>query len=413
MRRVAVVVPDLGGAAARAVALLVPGGEVTRGQALVTLETDKATADLESEYQGTLSWSITAGQSVKAGDVIAHIDTDADDIPVSKQALPVAPQPTAAAATPSPVPAPAAEGAPAISQTAAAGSPAEVYAGPGVRFLARQMGISLADVHGSGRAGRVLTEDIYNYVKHRMQEPVGYVPRVPAPELPDFSGFGPVQRQPLTQTEWRTGQLTYRAWNAIPQVTHHAEADITELEATRKQLSTPGIKVTLLPYLIQAVAAALRAHPRVNASLSADGRELIVKQYFHIAIAVETERGLVVPVLRNCDRMGTIELARAAQAAAERARAGKLALHELSGGCITISSLGHIGGEAFSPIVREPEVAIIGVSRARMRPVWDAASQSFRPRMMLPFTLSYDHRVVDGALAARFCETLGAELAQV
>lgn len=410
MRRVPVVVPDLGGASARAVALLVGNEAVSRGQALVTLETDKATADLESDYSGALSWAITVGQSLKAGDVVAYIETDDPDVSEQVHAAAAA----AASPAPEPVPKAVAAVAPAVPAlvTSQRGSSAAVYAGPGVRFIARQLGVDLAAVTGSGRAGRVLTEDLYAYVKNRLQQPVGVGAYVPAPELPDFASFGPVTRQALSQLEWRTGQLTYRAWAAIPQVTHHAEADITELETRRKRMRYPGVKVTLLPYLIQAVVAALKEFPRVNASLSADGRELILKQYYHVALAVETERGLVVPVLRNCDRMDTVELARAAQAAAERARSGKLALNELSGGCITISSLGHIGGIGFSPIVREPEVAIVGVSRARIQPLWSAATETFVPRMVLPFSLSYDHRVIDGALAARFCEHMAAHLTQ-
>ena len=282
------------------------------------------------------------------------------------------------------------------------------HASPVVRRFARELGVDLSKVQGSGRKGRVTKEDVQGFVKQALRArgtataPTGGVGIPPIPEV-DFSKFGPVEVQPLSRIKRKSGPHLHRAWLNVPMVTHHDEADITELEAFRKSLkdeaAKQGVRVTPLAFLLKASAAILRMHPHINASLAPDGESLVLKQYCHIGVAVDTPNGLVVPVIQNVDQKGIFELAAELGEVSARARDGKLKPQDLQGGCFSISSLGGIGGTAFTPLVNAPEVAILGVTKARMAPVWNGTE--FVPRLLLPLDLTYDHRVIDGAQAAR------------
>jgi pyruvate dehydrogenase E2 component (dihydrolipoamide acetyltransferase) len=286
-----------------------------------------------------------------------------------------------------------------------------------VRRFARELGVDLTRVKGSGRNGRILREDVQEFVKRALSRPAA-APGAPAlPEMPtvDFSKFGPVERRPLSRIRKISKEHLHRSWLHIPHVTQHDEADVTDLEAFRKaqtqKAEKRGVKLTPLAFLMKAAVAALKEFPQVNASLDPDGEHLILKSYYHLGIAVDTEHGLVVPVIRDVDRKGIFDLAEELGEVSERARAGKLRPEDIRGACFTITSLGGIGGTAFTPIVNAPEVAILGVSRHRWQPVWDG--EHFVPRLMLPLSLSYDHRVVDGAMAVRFTTFLTEVLADL
>ena len=290
------------------------------------------------------------------------------------------------------------------------------HASPSVRKLARELGVDLKKVEGSGRKGRITEEDLKGHVKKAMEsgDAAGGAGglNIAAPPEVDFSKFGEIEEEKLPRIKRISGPNLHRNWVSIPHVTQFDEADITEMEAFRKasqkQAEQAGTKLTPLVFLIKAVVAGLREFPHFNASLSRDGEKLIYKKYFHIGVAVDTPNGLVVPVLRDCDQKGLIELSKELSELSERARDGKLKGDEMKGGCFTISSLGGIGGTAFTPIINAPELAILGVSRAQMKPVWDG--ESFQPRLMLPLSLSYDHRVIDGADAVRFTRYLADQL---
>ena len=293
------------------------------------------------------------------------------------------------------------------------------HASPSVRRLARELGVDAAQVKGSGRKGRITEDDLKAFVKSRLSDSPAAAPAAggggldiaPAPEV-DFSKYGPVEEEKLSRIKRISGPNLHRNWVSIPHVTQFDEADITDMEAFRKasqkQAEAAGTKLTPLVFLIKAVVAGLREFPHFNASLSSDGQSLIRKQYFHVGVAVDTPNGLMVPVLRDCDQKGLIELSEELADLSGRAREGKLKGDEMKGGCFSISSLGGIGGTAFTPIINAPELAILGVSRAQTRPVWDG--ESFQPRLMLPLSLSYDHRVIDGADAARFTGYLADQL---
>jgi pyruvate dehydrogenase E2 component (dihydrolipoamide acetyltransferase) len=295
------------------------------------------------------------------------------------------------------------------------------YASPAVRKFARELGVDLSRVDGSGDRGRILREDVFGFVKSAMSEG-GTGPAAPAigglrldfPERPelDFSRYGEIERTALTRIQKISAGHLHRNWIGIPHVTQHDEADITDMEAFRlanaEEAQAQGFKLTPLVFLIKAMVASLKKFPRFNASLDPDGETLILKKYYNIGIAVDTPDGLMVPVLRNCERKGIMELAAELAEVSARARDKKLSPQDIQGGCISISSLGGIGGTAFTPIINAPEVAILGVSRSRMQPVWDGSE--FRPRLMLPLSLSYDHRVIDGAAAARFTRFLASRL---
>ncbi|WP_193388371.1 2-oxo acid dehydrogenase subunit E2, partial [Anaeromyxobacter sp. PSR-1] len=309
-------------------------------------------------------------------------------------------RPAAKAAAPAPVPAP-----PPVPSEGGAQGPVP-HASPSVRKLARELGVNLARVEGSGPRGRILQDDVQKFVKASLARIEagggggGALDLAPWPKV-DFARFGPVERQPLSRIRKLSRTNLARNWVMIPHVTQFDEADITELERFRVELNREhekqGVKVTLLAFLVKACVAAMKRFPELNASL--DGDELVLKRYFHVGFAADTPQGLVVPVLKDADQKGVLQLAKELGELAAKARDGKLGPADVQGGCFSISSLGGIGGTAFTPIINAPEVAILGVSRSAMRPVWDGAQ--FQPRLMLPLSLSYDHRVIDGALAAR------------
>ncbi len=291
------------------------------------------------------------------------------------------------------------------------------YASPAVRLFARELGVDLARVGGSAKGGRITREDVQAFVKSALRDggaataapgaAGGGLSLLPWPKV-DFAKFGEVEEVPLSRIQKISAANLARNWAMIPHVTQHDDADITDLEALRVQLNREhekaGIKLTMLAFLVKASVAVLKQYPRFNSSLDAAGETLTLKKYFHIGFAADTPNGLVVPVIRDADRKGVIEIAQESSALANKARDGKLGPADMQGGCFSISSLGGIGGTSFTPIVNAPEVAILGVSKSAMRPVWDG--NAFQPRLVLPLSLSYDHRVIDGALAARFTATL-------
>lgn len=300
----------------------------------------------------------------------------------------------------------------------AATTNANVHAGPAVRKLARELGVNLGAVPGSGPKGRIIKDDVHAHVKKLLTAPARAAASGSGlPELPriDFAKWGPVEEQALGKLRRVAAQNLHRAWVHIPHVTQHDDADITELESFRvsenERLKAEGIKLTMLGFLVKACVGALKHHPKFNSSLAIEGDRLIVKNYWHIGIAVDTPEGLVVPVIRDADRKGVVEIAREMGELSKKARDKKLTPADMQGATFSISSLGGIGGTAFTPIVNWPEVAILGVSKSQLKPVWDG--QQFQPRLLLPLSLSYDHRVIDGADAARFVTYLGGLLADL
>lgn len=415
-------VPDIGSAdKARVIELMIKAGDtVEEEQSLLTLESDKASMEIPSPVSGVVLEVLAKMDSeVSEGDLICRIEVTESAV----AAEPAAAEP--AAAPPEPVVAQEIAGGPA--SVAPASKPevckpgdagACVHAGPAVRKLAREFGVDLAQVSPTGPHQRVLKEDVQEFVKQRLQTPTaesrGGMGIEPIPEV-DFSRFGEVQNVPMTRLQQIGAANLHRAWLNIPHVTQFESADITELEAFRvAQRATAekaGTKLTVLPFLLKACAHLLRELPEFNSSLAPNGKELIMKQYVNIGFAVDTPDGLLVPVIRDVDQKSLLQLAAEAADLAERARSKKLSPEQMQGGCFTISSLGHIGGTGFTPIVNAPEVAILGVSRAVMQPVWDG--EDFAPRLMLPLSLSYDHRVINGAAAARFTRRLADVLAEI
>ena len=406
--------------------LVKPGDAVKKDDSLVTLESDKATMEVPAPSSGVVKTVLVkVGDKVTEGVAIVTMEVEGE----STKAAPAAgaPAPAKPAAEPAPAAAAPAKPAPAPAAAATAPAPAEPaesrappHASPGVRRFARELGVDVAKVTGSGPKARILKEDIQNFVKQAIAGGGPGAAGAPAggnfaglglPAWPkvDFAKFGPVEVKPLTRIQKISGPALTRNWVMIPHVTQFDEADITELEAFRAKVNEEnlkaGIKVTPLAFLIKAVIAALKKYPTLNSSL--DGDNLVVKQYWNIGFAADTPGGLVVPVIKNADQKGVVELAKESSELAAKAREGKLGPAEMQGGTFTISSLGGIGGTAFTPIVNAPEVAILGVSKAAMKPIWNG--KEFAPRLMMPLSLSYDHRVVDGALGARFT----AYLAQV
>ena len=432
--RTEVRVPDIGGhSGVDVIEVAVKAGDVIAlDDTLITLETDKATMDVPATAAGrVLEVQVKVGDKVSQGDLIVVVEAEAG----AGKASPAQP----AAATPAPAapsaevtrPAPAAP-APATVLAASAKVPAPVdeaafakaHAGPSVRRLARELGVDLARVSGSGRKGRILDADVKAFVKGALQNPAALAPAsaaatngsgldlLPWPKV-DFAKFGPVETQPLSRIKKLSGANLSRNWVMIPHVTQFDEADITEMEAFRKsmgeELKADGVKLTPLAFLIKAAVAALRRFPEFNASL--DGENLVLKQYFHIGFAADTPNGLVVPVVRDADKKSLTEIAQETAVLAKKARDGKLLPTDMQGGCFSISSLGGIGGTAFTPIINAPEVAILGVSKSAIKPVWNG--KEFAPRLMLPLSLSYDHRVIDGAAAARFTSYLAQVLGDI
>jgi pyruvate dehydrogenase E2 component (dihydrolipoamide acetyltransferase) len=405
------------------------GDVVAVDATLITLETEKATMDVPSTAAGVVRrLDVSLGGRVSQGDLIAIVETDVVATS-SASAGPSAPAarlaPAGAGRVPDASPAQAAQvaSAPAIAasgtaQAGAGGGVAEPgfsrsHATPSIRRFARELGVDLATVTGTGIKGRITDQDVKAHVKRLLTEPApAALPRVP--EV-DFAAFGPIERRPLSRIQKIAGPRLHASWVNIPHVTQFDEADITEMEATRAKLkdqaTSRGIKLTPLAFVMRACAQALQAFPHFGASLDVTAGELVFKKYVHLGFAADTPGGLVVPVVRDADRKDVFELARDLAALSEKARLGKLVAAEMQGGCFTVSSLGGIGGTAFTPIINAPEVAILGVSRASQRPVYQDGA--FVPRLMLPLSLSYDHRVIDGADAVRFTGFLAKALADV
>ncbi len=414
-------VPDLGNVADIDVieVLVKPGDVVEVEQTLAVLETDKATMDLPSSAAGKVEQvHIKVGDQVNEGTLIATLTTT-DSTPEKSE-----PDPPPPAQEPAPAPeaAPADEintekkqQAPIADAHATPSSSA--HATPSVRLLARELGVDISRItNGSGRKGRILKEDVKNFVKQAMTSgsTAGAGATIPAIPAVDFSQFGEVTEQPLSKIKRLTGQNMSRVWLNLPMVTYHDEVDITELEAFRKASNAEknnDVRLTALVFIIKALVAGMKQYPSFNSSLSADGEKLIFKHYFNIGIAVDTPNGLVVPVLRDVDQKGIKQLSQELSEKSELARKGRLMPADMQGGCMTISSLGGIGGTAFTPIVNAPEVAILGVTRAKMQPVWNG--ETFVPKLILPLDLTYDHRVIDGAEGARFMEAVKSYLGDI
>ncbi|WLH13255.1 dihydrolipoyllysine-residue acetyltransferase [Pseudomonas hefeiensis] len=419
-------VPDIGSSGkAKIIEVLVKAGDtVEADQSLITLESDKASMEIPSPAAGVVeSVEIKLEDEVGTGDLILKLK-------VAGAAAPAAPAQAAAPAAkaeaaPAPAAAPAAkaEAAPAPAPAAApAPSGAKVHAGPAVRQLAREFGVELSAVGPSGPHGRVLKEDVQAYVKAMMQKAKNApaegatggagIPPIPAV---DFSRFGETEEVAMTRLMQIGASSLHRSWLNIPHVTQFDQADITELEAFRVAQKAvaekAGVKLTVLPLLLKACAHLLKELPDFNSSLAPSGKAVIRKKYVHIGFAVDTPEGLLVPVIRNVDQKSLLQLAGEAAALAEKARNKKLTADDMQGACFTISSLGHIGGTGFTPIVNAPEVAILGVSKATIQPVWDG--KAFQPKLMLPLSLSYDHRVINGAAAARFTKRLSDLLGDI
>jgi len=403
-----------------------PGDSIKVEDPLIALESDKAAMEVPSPAAGVVKEiALKLGDKVQAGSLVLLLEVadaaaaPAAATPAATSAAPVAAAPDAALAAPAPVP--LATPAPASAATPAVALPAGLaHASPSIRLFARELGVDVAKVSGSGAKGRILREDVQNHVKEALAGGAaapasgrgGGLDLLPWPKV-DFAKFGPIETKPLGRIRKISGANLQRNWVMIPHVTQFDSADITELEAFRvevnKDSEKSGVKLTMLAFLIKAVVAALKTYPEFNASL--DGDQLILKGYMHIGFAADTPNGLMVPVIRDADRKGVAQIAREMGDLAKRAREGKLGPAEMQGGCFSISSLGGIGGTAFTPIINAPEVAILGVSKSEVKPHWDGVN--FVPRLMLPLSLSYDHRVIDGAQAARFTALLGQLLADM
>jgi pyruvate dehydrogenase E2 component (dihydrolipoamide acetyltransferase) len=421
-------VPDVGNVAEIDVVevLIQPGDVVALEQTVATLETDKASMDLPSSAAGTVQQVyIKPGDKVSEGSLIATVLANSEQAgieePVQKDITPAETVSTPALEkTPEPISLPVKPTPePTVVETlqGTESTTHKAHASPSVRLFARELGVDVTKIKlGSGRKGRILKDDVKNFVKKVMTEGIvavgAGIPSIPAV---DFSPFGETEIQKLSKIKRLTGQNLSRVWLNLPLVTYHEEADITDLEAFRNALNSEKakgeLKITGLMFIIKALVAAMQQFPNFNASLSADGESLILKKYFNIGIAVDTPNGLVVPVLRNVNNKSINELAAELAEKSEKARLGKLLPADMQGGCMTISSLGGIGGTAFTPIVNAPEVAILGVTRAKMQPVWNG--KEFEPRLMLPLDLTYDHRVIDGAEGARFMATVKQNLSDI
>jgi pyruvate dehydrogenase E2 component (dihydrolipoamide acetyltransferase) len=416
-----VLVPDIGDFKdVEIIEVLVKAGDpIEPEQSLLTLESDKASMEIPAPFGGVVkAIAVKLGDRLNEGDLIASVETAA---PVPAAAPPVS-APAAEEAMPAAAPAetvrPAGEKEPLPRPVMVRPSDTprgKAHASPGVRRFARELGVDLYHVPGSGPKGRATKEDVQSYVKRTLAEGApGAIPdkaggfALPGMPAVDFSSFGEIEEQPLGRIKKLSGAHLHRAWLNVPHVTQFDEADITELEAFRKaqkeEAESAEVKLTFMPFLMKAVCRAMSTFPQFNSSLSSDGEKLILKKYVHIGVAVDTPNGLVVPVIRDVDKKGIFELAQELGAMSAKARAGKLSPSEMQGGCISISSLGGIGGTQFAPIVNAPEVAIIGISRADMQPKWNG--EAFVPRLIMPFSLSYDHRVIDGVEGVRFTSQL-------
>ena len=427
-----ILVPDIGEFdAVEVIEVLVKSGDaVSVEDPLLTMESDKASMDVPSPFSGTVKTvKIKAGDKVSQNDLIltlvvkeletAVTETSAETenseatAPETKDIVSTRKSESTSSGAVSKEPA---RRPPPIVMSVNQKSFLRAHASPSIRKFARELGVDLSQVHGSGRKERITKEDVQEFVKQALGGTASGNAAggsgIPAmPEI-DFSKFGPVEIKPLSRIQKKAAVNLHRGWLNLPIVTHHDEADITELEYFRKSLkdeaAKQGVKVTPLVFLLKACAVAIRKHPNFNSSLTADKENLVLKKYLHIGVAVDTPDGLVVPVIRDVEQKGLLELAKELGEVSEKARAKKLKTNDIQGGCFSISSLGGIGGTAFTPLVNAPEVAILGVTRSRMMPVWNG--KEFLPRLMLPMDLTYDHRVIDGAQAARFmvdlCEIL-------
>jgi pyruvate dehydrogenase E2 component (dihydrolipoamide acetyltransferase) len=438
-----VLVPDIGSFKdVEVIEIMVNVGDsIATDASLMTVESDKAAMDIPAPFGGTVKeLKIKVGDKVSAGSLVLMLDTSSDTTPataspVVKSFVPPSPPggwaggegtPSAAAVPPPSHPAPEVPAhippkhrpdPVAAHAEFASGKPA--HASPSVRRFARELGADLSRMKGSGPRGRILKEDVQNWIKAELAKPTGEAIGLgftPAPVV-DFAQFGEIATQPLSRIKKLSGTNLHRNWVSAPHVTQFDEADITDLEDFRKSMleeaAKRGVKLTLLAFLMKAVVNALRTYPQFNASLAADGENLVLKKYFHVGFACDTPDGLVVPVIRDVNKKDVMDIARELAELSELARERKLKTNAMQGGCFTISSLGGIGGTAFTPIINCPEVAILGLSRASMQPVWNKASKSFEPRLMMPLSLSYDHRVIDGADGARFTSHLRLMLSDV
>ncbi|TWX70876.1 dihydrolipoyllysine-residue acetyltransferase [Colwellia demingiae] len=426
-----IAVPDIGeDGEVDVIEVLVSVGDVIEEEdGLITLETDKATMDVPSTHAGTVKEVfINNGDKVKQGSLVIKLETSGGVAPVA-----AAPAVQAAPVAAAPVSAPAAVAAPQKSAPvphhpqAGNVNKGTIYTSPSIRRLAREFGVDLTLVKGTGRKGRILKEDVQSYVKYELSRPKANAGssvaagegglQVVSAKAIDFSKFGEIETKALTRIQKISGPFLHRNWVTIPHVTQFDEADITNVEAFRKEQNVVcekqklGFKITPLVFILKAAADALRTFPTFNSSLSEDGESLILKKYIHIGVAVDTPNGLVVPVVRDVDQKGIHQLSRELLEISIKARDGKLKAQDMQGGCFTISSLGGIGGTAFTPIVNAPEVAILGVSKSEMKPKWNG--KDFEPKLMLPLSMSYDHRVIDGALAARFTVHLAGVMSDI
>ncbi len=423
-----IIVPDIGedGEVDVIDVLIAVGDEIAEEDGLITLETDKATMDVPSSHAGIVKEVlVSTGDKVKQGSLVIRLETNSGAPAAIEQ--PVAPAPVAEA--PPVVPELAVKKAAPVPHHPQSGvkTKGSIYTSPSIRRLAREFGVDLTLVNGTGNKGRILKEDVQSYVKYELSRPKANAGssvasgegglQVVAGKVIDFSKFGEIEEKPLSRIQKISGPFLHRNWVTIPHVTQFDEADISNVEAFRKEQNVVcekqklGFKITPLVFILKAAADALKAFPTFNSSLSEDGESLILKKYIHIGVAVDTPNGLVVPVVRDVDKKGIYELSRELLEISVKAREGKLKAADMQGGCFTISSLGGIGGTAFTPIVNAPEVAILGVSKSEMKPKWNG--KEFEPKLMLPLSMSYDHRVIDGALAARFTVHLASVMSDI
>jgi pyruvate dehydrogenase E2 component (dihydrolipoamide acetyltransferase) len=401
--------------------LVKPGDKVAKEQSLITLESDKATMEIPSPGAGVVKEvKVKIGDKVSKGSAILVLEGG------EQRAEPRSEAPKAEAKAEAPKPAPARQASAATREAAPAASAggALPHASPSVRKFARELGVDLAQVQASGPKGRILHEDVQGFVKGVLSGRAPAAAKAGGGALPfnlpawpdvDFAKFGPVESKPLSRIQKLSGPYLHRNWISIPHVTQCDEADITDLEAFRKaqtaETEKKGFKLTMLAFMIKACVTALKQYPQFNSSLEKSGESLVIKKYYHIGVAVDTPGGLVVPVVKDADRKGIFDIAQELGEISKKARDGKLSPADMQGGTFSISSLGGIGGTYFTPIINAPEVAILGVSRAAMKPVWDG--KTFAPRLMMPISLSYDHRVIDGATAARFTSFLVSVLSDI
>ena len=407
--------------------LVAVGDKVAEEDSLITVETDKATMEIPSSHSGTVKEiKVKLGDTISQGGLVVVLESSGaaavkEEEPKLASAPTPAAEPVAVAEAPKSAPAPAPKVEHKSSPTANINPERfkSAHASPALRKFARELGVDLTEVSGTGRNSRILKEDVKSFVKQVMKTggrsngAGGTVLGVePMPEI-DFSKWGEIETQPLSRINKLTGKFLHRNWVTIPHVTQFDEADITSLEAFRKQSNKEyekeGVKFTMLSFIMKAIAAGLKKYPRFNSSLDATGENLIMKNYFHIGVAVDTPDGLVVPVIRDVDKKSLVDISIELREISGKARDKKLKPSDMQGGCMSISSLGGIGGTKFTPIVNAPEVAILGVSKAEMKPVWNGTE--FEPKLMCPLSLSYDHRVIDGADGARFVTYISHRLA--